>query len=352
MEEILKKIPLIDIDTLSSKPIRIKSQIYIGDSALITLQLKENGTDKVLHEGCSINILYSDMEGRNVREQKDKITIEGNLISFVPSKLIIGVNKIELCISDADEIIYLCPLILNVLATTENDVIVDNANDIQTLKDLKEYVDTASEVLKNTDKQITLVGEKIEALTSDIAEADSLIKDTVEELKIEVHEALVNANTKIDTELDNMVKKIENKFDEFNSGFSKISKLEPYLNSSNKVCFRTELINKTAKDLTNYSFMLHVNGSPYVNSITTQLIGILTFSIESSGVVANLNVLTSKGIQGNSIQISSIKFSTTNSNIINQNEYGYQIVIETNIIKTALDSAKCCLTPLTTGGLL
>lgn len=352
MEEILKKIPMIEIDTLSSKPIRIKTQVYLGDSILISLQLKENGEDKILHSGCTANILYSDLESKNVREQNTGITIEGTNISFVPNKLIVGVNKIELCIRDTDEVIYLCPLILNVLTTIDNNLIVDNSNDIQTLKQLKEHIDNTNDVLRNTELQLVSIGEKIEALTTDISEADSLIKDTLEELQIEVHETLVKANTKIDTELENIQNKIENKFNEFNNQFSKIIKLEAYLNNNNKVCFRSEFINIPAKELVNYSFIVHVNGSPYVASIQITNVGIITFSLESNGVNMWYNSLVTRSVQGNSLFIAP-KFSLTNTNTISPTEFGFKIIIETtNGIASSLNNSSCCLAPLTIGRLL
>ena len=354
MEEIKKILPIISTDLLSAKPMRCKQQVYVGDSLEIKLEIKENGFLKQLHEGCTVNILYSDLEGKEVREQKDGVIIDTitSTLSFAPSsgKLIVGVNKIEICISDLDEKIYLPPLLINVLSTTDN-TLVNRESKIQTLYELQKYIDSATETLDDTKNKLEDIDIKVDKLITDMSDSDELIKSTVEDLQIEVREALVNANTEIDTSLQVMENKINNKFDEFNSNFSKIIQLESYLNSNSKVCFRSDFINIPAKDLVNYSFMVHINTSPYVQSIITSYIGILSFSLESNGVVANLNTLLSKSIQGNNVAVA-IQFSNGSNTISNINDFGYKLVLTTNGITNSLNNSKCCLSPLTTGGLL
>lgn len=70
MEEIKKILPTIFINTLDSKPIRIKQNIFIGDSVKISLVINEADELKQLHDGCTVNILYSDLEGKEVRLSK------------------------------------------------------------------------------------------------------------------------------------------------------------------------------------------------------------------------------------------------------------------------------------------
>ena len=144
MEEIKKILTTISVNTLNSKPIRIKQNIFIGDSVKIPLLLTEGAELKQLHENCTVSILYSDLEGKEVRQQTENITIDTitSTLSFVPEngKLIVGVNKIQICIKDLDEQIYLPPLILNVLATTDSTVI-NNETNIQTLYELQKYID-------------------------------------------------------------------------------------------------------------------------------------------------------------------------------------------------------------------
>lgn len=354
MEEIKKILPIISVNTLSTKPTRIKNGVFIGDSVKISLVINEGDKLKQLHEDCTVNILYSDLEGKEVREQKDGVIIDTttSTLSFVPSngKLIVGVNKIEICISDLDEKIYLPPLLINVLSTTDNNVINSEAK-IQTLYELQKYINSATETLDDTKNKLEDIDIKVDKLITDMSDSDELIKSTVEDLQIEVREALVNANTEIDTSLQVMENKINNKFDEFNSNFSKIIQLESYLNSNSKVCFRSDFINIPAKDLVNYSFMVHINTSPYVQSIITSYIGILSFSLESNGVVANLNTLLSKSIQGNNIAVA-IQFSNGSNTMSKINEFGYKLVLTTNGISNSLNYSKGCLSPLTTGGLL
>lgn len=354
MEEIKKILPTISINTLNSKPIRIKENVFIGDSVKIPLLLSEGDELKQLHEGCTVEVLYSDLEGKEVKQQTENITIDtvASTLSFIPEdeKLIVGVNKIQICIKDLDEQIYLAPLILNVLATIDNTVI-NNETNIQTLYELQKYIDNANATLDSTKIKLNEVDSKIDQLITDMSEADELIKSSVNDLQIEVREALVNANTQIDTSLQVIEEKINGKFEEFNSNFSKITKLEAYLNENNKVCFRSDFINIPAKELVNYSFMVHVNTSPYVDTICTSYIGILTFSLESHGVVCNLNTLSSKSIQGNSVSVA-VQFSNGSNTIANVFEYGYKIILTSNGIKSALDNSSCCLSPLTTGGLI
>lgn len=354
MEEIKKILPTIYVNTLESKPIRIKQNIFIGDSIKISLLLNEGDELKQLDDGCNAEILYSDLEGKEVKQQTENITIDTvtSTLSFIPEdgKLLVGVNKIQICIKDLDEQIYLAPLILNVLATTDNTVI-NNENNIQTLYELQKYIDDANNTLDTTKSKLNEVDIKIDQLVTEMGEAEELIKSTVEDLQIEVREALVNANTQIDTSLQAIEDKINGKFEEFNSNFSKITKLEAYLNENNKVCFRSDFINIPAKELVNYSFMVHVNTSPYINTICTSYIGILTFSLESNGIVCNLNTLSSKSIQGNSVAVA-IQFSNGSNTITNIFEYGYKIILTSNGIKNALDDSSCCLSPLTIGGLM
>lgn len=354
MEEIKKVLSQISVNTLNSKPIRIKEGIFIGDSAKIPLLLTEGAELKQLHEDCTVSVLYSDLEGKEVREQTENITIDTitSTLSFIPdnNKLIVGVNKIQICIKDLDEQIYLPPLILNVLATTDNNVI-NNETNIQTLYELQKYIDNANTTLDNTKFKLEEIDIKVDKLITDMGEADELVKSTVKDLQVRVKNALTNANTEIDTSLQALEDKINNKFNELNSNFSKIIQLEAYLNSNNKVCFKSNFINIPAKELVNYSFMVHINGSPYVTSISTTNIGAITFSMESDGISIIYNPLVLRSIQGNGITISP-KFSLSNSNIIEQNEFGYRVIIETNIIASSLGKSRCCLTPLTTGGLI
>ena len=308
MEEIKKILSTISVNTLNSKLIRIKQNTFIGDSVKIPLLLSEGDELKQLHDGCTVSVLYSDLEGKEVRQQTENITIDTitSTLSFVPEngKLIVGVNKIQICIKDLDEQIYLPPLILNVLATTDSTVI-NNETNIQTLYELQKYIDSANTTLDNTKVKLEEIDVKVDKLITDMGEADELIKSTVNDLQIEVRDALVNANTEIDTSLQAMEDKINNKFDELNSNFSKIINLEAYLNENNKVCFRSDFINIPAKELVNYSFMVHINTSPYVQTIITSYIGILSFSLESNGVVVNLNTLLNKSIQGDDVLLQS-----------------------------------------------
>lgn len=354
MEEIKKILPTISINTLDSKIIRIKQNIFIGDSVKISLIISEGDELKQLHDNCTVNILYSDLEGKEVRGQTENIIIDTvtSTLSFIPSsgKLIVGVNKIEICIKDLDEKIYLPSLLINVLPTTDNNVI-NSETKIQTLYELQKYITNATETLDITKNKLEDIDIKVDKLITDMSYTDELIKSTVEDLQIEVREALVNANTEIDTSLQAMESKIDNKFNEFNSNFSKIIQLEAYLNSNSKVCFRSDFINIPAKDLVNYSFMVHVNTSPYVQSIITSYIGILSFSLESNGVVVNLNTLSSKSIQGNNVSVA-VQFSNGSNTISDINDFGYKLVFTTNGITNSLSNSNCCLSPLTTGGLL
>lgn len=354
MEEIKKILSTISVNTLNSKLIRIKQNTFIGDSVKIPLLLSEGDELKQLHDGCTVSVLYSDLEGKEVRQQTENITIDTitSTLSFVPEngKLIVGVNKIQICIKDLDEQIYLPPLILNVLATTDSTVI-NNETNIQTLYELQKYIDSANTTLDNTKVKLEEIDVKVDKLITDMGEADELIKSTVNDLQIEVRDALVNANTEIDTSLQAMEDKINNKFDELNSNFSKIINLEAYLNENNKVCFRSDFINIPAKELVNYSFMVHINTSPYVQTIITSYIGILSFSLESNGVVVNLNTLLNKSIQGNNVAVA-IQFDNGSNTMTNIDNFGYKLVLTTNGIANSLSNSRCCLTPLTTGGLI
>lgn len=353
MNNISKILPNIIIDTLSVRPIRLKESVFLGDHIEIPIILKENNELKKLNEDCKINILYS-ITVDNVTtsiEQKDGFTIDiaTSKITIIPKKnsLRLGLNKIEIQIYDLDESINLSPIILNVQATTDSEII-DNTNDIQSLKDLED-------TLLNVEKEVINLNLGIDDIENRIASAETTIVNKVADMKSVVDSEIQENRDKINFEsdrIDQAIEEIDNKLNnknaEIDSIFLKSIQLEPYLNENNKVCFRSDFINIPAKELVKYSFMVHVNTSPYTLQINTACIGILTFSLESNGIVANLNTIISKVIQGNSVKVS-VQFNNNSNVISNLDDFGYKIIVITNGIEISLNQSRCVFTPIASG---
>lgn len=357
MENIRKKLSEINVDVLSVKPIRVKEQVFLSDDIEINLILKENDELKQLNQDCKAEILYS-ITNNDITtsvEQKDNVLIDTLLskITIHPNKnaLRLGMNKIEVKTFDTDEQFYLPSLLLNVQSTTDSNLIVDNSNEIQVLKDLENKLVTI-------DGEIVKVNTDIDNIETRITSAENTIIDKVADMESiinleikETRDKLTFEEARIDQAIEEMDNKLNNKNAEIDNIFLKSIQLEPFLNENNKVCFTSDFINVPAKELVKYSFMVHVNCSPYVASISTTNIGILTFSLESNGVVINFNSLISKTIQGNSTKVS-VQFNNNSNVITNVEDFGYKLLVITNGISSALSNSKCCLTPLTIGRIL
>lgn len=354
MENIRKKLSEINVDILSVKPIRVKEQVFLSDDIEINLILKENNELKQLNQDCKAEILYSvTSDGITTSvEQKDNILIDTLLskITIHPNKnaLRLGMNKIQIKVCDPDEQFYLFPILLNVQATVDSDLIVDNFNEIQVLKDLENKLVTI-------DGAIVKVNTNIDNIETRITSAENTIIDKVADMEsiinLEINETrdkLDYESSKIDQAIEEMDNKLNNKNQEIDKFFLKSIQLEPFLNENNRVCFTSDFINIPAKELIKYSFMVHVNTSPYTQQINTVCIGILTFSLESNGVVVNFNSLFSKTIQGNSTKVS-LQFNNNSNVITNIEDFGYKILVITNGIKDSLSQSRCVFTPIASG---
>ena len=353
MENIRKKLPEINVDILSVKPIKVKEQVFLSDDIEINLILKENDELKQLNQDCKAEILYS-ITNNNITtsvEQKDNVLIDTLLSKIIihPNKnaLRLGANKISIKIYDIDEQLYLCPLLLNVQATTDSNLIVDNSNEIQVLKDLENK-------LVEIDDEIVKVNTDIDNIETRIENAENTVANTVAEMEslvnLEINETrdkLTFEEARIDQAIEEMDNKLNNKNQEIDKIFLKSIEMTSYVDG-NFVSFKSKIINISARDLCKYSFNYHVNGCVYAESINTVTVGLLTFSNE--GDVARINnvSLYTRNVQGNTVLVAS-KFLPTNTTSINSNEFGYYIKLETNIKSQYINSARCCLSVIGSG---
>lgn len=353
MNNISKILPSIIIDTLSIKPVRLKEGIFLSDSIQLDIILKENNELKQLNQDCKATILYTTIVNNVATsiEQKDNITINVELskITIYPNKNTLrqGLNKIEIKIYDLDESISLSPILLKVQETTDSEII-DNTNDIQSLKDLED-------TLLNVGKEVIKLNTDIDGIENRITSAETTIINTVADMESIINSEIQENRDKINFEsdrIDQAIEEIDNKLNnknaEIDKYFLKSIELESYLNENNKVCFRSDFINIPAKELVKYSFMVHVNTSPYTLQINTACIGILTFTLESNGIVVNFNSLLSKTIQGNSTKVS-VQFNNNSNVITNLDDFGYKLVLITNGIKDSLNQSRCILAPIASG---
>lgn len=353
--DIRKKLSEINVDILSVKPIRVKEQVFLSDDIEINLILKENNELKQLNQDCKAEMLCSitNDDITTSVEQKDNVLIDTLLskITIHPNKnaLRLGMNKIQIKVCDLDEQFYLSPILLNVQETTDSNLIVDNSNEIQVLRDLENKLVTI-------DGEIVKVNTDIDNIETRITSAENTIIDKVADMEsiinLEINETrdkLTFEETRIDQAIEEMDNKLNNKNTEIDNIFLKSIKLEPYVDG-NFVSFKSKIINITAKELVKYSFNYHVNGCPYIQSINTQNLGLIIFSLESGVTKIQSTSLYTKNIQGNSVVVTA-KFLPNNISSINENEFGYYIKIETNIKAQFINSANCILVPIS-GGLL
>lgn len=346
----------VTLDTKQVKPLRDKSwQTFIGDSVILNIKILEDGNTKPFDTNSVITVLYTN--NINTIEQKSNVVdsgisivdCENGVIQVKPKDnyLSEGFNIITVSITDEDENITLQQFIFNTLSTVNDAVIIESKDDIETLTELARIIEDFPLVTEELDKVSASAEAMITTVNDKIVEADSIISDSIEGLDIEVHEALVSANLKVDDELGKMQDRIDNKNNELDIIFLKSVELEKTL-ISNKIVFSTAVIGKVASELVKHSYLVHINTSPYVSGVTTQFIGLLTFSIEATGVNCLLNTLSNKSVQGQSIQVT-CQFSNGFSVISNLNETGYKIVFKTNGISSSLGNSKCVLTPISSG---
>lgn len=345
-DKIAKILTPLEINVTDSKLIKTKESVFNGEDFILDIIVKENDSLKEFNENCKVNCLIT-MDNKTYEEENIDFDYTTSAISF-SRKLGKGKNMLTLSIADVNEVIYLCPIMINCIATSDNELI-ENNNDIRVFKDLEVAIEEGKNSIASINTDIVIVNNSVEKLTQDVVEVDKFVRDTVQDLETEVHEKLVETEIKADNELQRIQDKVDGKLEKMDTLYNKSITLEPYV-VGNKINFRSDIINTSAKELVKYSYIIHVNGSPYANSIITSYIGLLTFSLESSGIVINLNTLLSKNIQGNSVVVTP-KFNTTNSNIINQNEFGYMLTLESNLISTNIDNSKCVLSSIS-GGLL
>lgn len=353
MENIRKKLSEINVDILSVKPIRVKEQIFLSDDIEINLILKENNELKQLNQDCKAEILYSvTNDGITTSvEQKDNILIDTLLskITIHPNKnvLRLGMNKIQIKVCDPDEQFYLFPILLNVQATADSDLVVDNSNEIQVLKDLENKLVTI-------DGEIVKVNTNIDNIETRITSAENTIIDKVADMEsiinLEINETrdkLDYESSKIDQAIEEMDNKLNNKNQEIDKFFLKSIEMTPYVDG-NFVSFKSKIISVSARDLCKYSFNYHVNGCVYAESINTVTVGLLTFSNEGNVARINNVSLYTRNVQGNTVLVTS-KFLPTNTTSISSDEFGYYIKLETNIKSQYIDSARCCLSVIGSG---
>ena len=222
MNNISKILPSIIIDTLSIKPVRLKEGIFLSDSIQLDIILKENNELKQLNQDCKATILYTTIVNNVATsiEQKDNITINVELskITIYPNKNTLrqGLNKIEIKIYDLDESISLSPILLKVQETTDSEII-DNTNDIQSLKDLED-------TLLNVGKEVIKLNTDIDGIENRITSAETTIINTVADMESIINSEIQENRDKINFEsdrIDQAIEEIDNKLNNKNAEIDK-----------------------------------------------------------------------------------------------------------------------------------
>lgn len=343
--KIAKIIPQVEVNILNSKLVKLNTRdtsIFVGENIEISAKINEGLLPKTLNSDCKVNILYS-CNGISVEHRFEEGGIEIDLINSIitvnPKKnaIKVGSNTIDLSIIDTDEIIKVPSLVLSAIDTIESEKIEDATDDIKTLNELKDRI---NETIAN----LVIINTGIDELNKKLIDGNIKIDNTFVEINDKIE---VNVSS-IEDKLQTLEDKINNKTNEIDTMFLKSVMLEPYING-NFVSFRSPIINKEAYNLVKYSFMVHINGSPYVDSVQTAAIGIVNFTNEFDATLTTYTALVDKSVQGNNISpVATFNGSTTQ---VYKNNYGYRLVINTKINKLYFNEAHCKLTPIS-GGLL
>lgn len=317
-ENIIAKKITITLDTIKQVQYVLKNFVAIvGDSIEITVNLTENDLPKDI-TGCTCRLIGVKSSGEYF-EQNEDITIDDALngvVKIYPKLNIFNVEGKTICcllVEDADETINIQRFVVPVSKSLVSDIIDDSKEDIETLKELNNLLNTYRGDLNN--------------INQSVIDMEDLVVTKTNEVNVEFNGLKDNIQNQINVLQDN----IDGINDVVNYQLTKRIKLTQYnVSGSNYIYLSTDVINEPAKNLLRKQYLVSIGGVVTANNYNSGTF-ILSFNLYNNRIspfVVNLNDRT---LDGKNIS-PSITFQDL-TNIIDPNVIGYRLLIKSNVSK-------------------
>lgn len=332
-ENIIAKKLNIKLDTIKQNILSIKDFVaVVGDSIEITINIEENNLPKDI-TGATCRFVGVKSNGEYF-EQIEKINIvdaPNGIVKLYPRVDIFNVEGRNICcllIEDGDESINLQRFVVNVVKSMATGIIVESREDIETLRELNNLLNSYRGDLNNINQSVINMKD--------------LVTQKTNEVDIEFVELKNNIQTEINA-LENGINGINHVV---NYQLTKRIKLNSYrILGSNYIYLSTDLINEPAKNLLNKQYLISIGGvvSPGTFNSATFLLSFNLYNDKVNPFVVNLNDRT---IDGKNLS-PSITYGDLSS-AIDSNVTGYKLFVKSNISKDLNTDTGCYgyMTPL------
>ena len=357
-------------------------KVYVEDDVEYTIEvLKEynpitqNKTPMDL-TSCKIDVLAYRMGSKTSilqeygedLEKNGKIEIidpTNGIFKFKPNDLIMACPdkiQVQFTIKDLDEVITVQPMLFIVLSTLDSSETVIPTNDIKTLRQLEEQIESSRDLIENvkseTSEMTEFVSEKVESLNQKLQANDLLIQNQLEGFTTKITQETTRLENEIVVQtvrLDSEVDSIEGRIDELNIELDNATSFIPLQNfltpivkeGENYVSFKLTVANYEAKKLASNMMLVNISYQSTAKQQGLSYTGLLTsiFYEDSKSVpysYMNLTTLYKPSIGGMEIE-PSVVFNGIVNKLLATESY-YEIWIKTRIPKSELNNAKCILT--------
>ena len=399
----------INLDSKITKPLKDKTLVcFDTDSIMIKAIITEDLEEKDVEES-QVSVIY-DYGSYKVEQHMEDGGIElvgKSEIDIVPkSNCLMEATAVSISINiyDEDEFITIQPFIFRILKSSESEI-MDEAKDIvnntvilreqvDALEDRVEIINTditdkTAIIQKQIDEFSVVLEDEVESmhelLEDEIESMHELININIEDTRnnvygeIESMHKLINVNIDdarnnvyaVTSELNSLVneeigitraeisnlrqdaiddiidltERVNNTSIELDECFLRSTPLNP-MDSDGKLLFSTGKILGSPLNLIGKTYIMNVTGSPSnLNTISTNL-SLLYFTLENGNVVINYALLANKSIQGKTITIAPQFDNEKNS--IDKSVEEFSIRIETNLLTSCMENARCTISSNTT----
>lgn len=377
----------INLDSKITKPLKDKTLVcFDTDSIMIKAIITEDLEEKDVEES-QVSVIY-DYGSYKVEQRMEDGGIElvGKCeIDIVPkANCLMEATAVSISINiyDEDEFITIQPFIFRILKSSESEI-MDEAKDIvNNTVILREQVDALEDRVEiiNTDitdktaivqKQIgefsvVLEGEIEsihELLEDEIESMHELININIEDTKNNVYAVTSELNSLVNEEIGitraeisnlrqdaiediiDLTERVNNTIIELDEYFLRSTPLSP-MDYDGKLLFSTGKILGSPLNLIGKTYIMNVTGSPSNLSTISTNLSLLYFTLESGNVVANYVLLANKSIQGKTVTVAPQFDNGKNS--IDKSVEEFSIRIETNLLTSYVENARCTISSNTT----
>lgn len=332
-ENIIAKKIAITLDTIKQVQYVLKNFVAIvGDSIEITVNLTENDLPKDI-TGCTCRLIGVKSSGEYF-EQNEDITIDDALngvVKIYPKLNIFNVEGKTTCcllIEDTDETINVQRFVVAVSKSLVSDIIDDSKEDIETLKELNNLLNTYRGDLNNINQSVSDMEGLVVAKTNEVSVEFNGLKD--------------NIQNQINVLQDN----IDGINDVVNYQLTKAIKLTSYnVTGSNYIYMQTETLNFKAEELLKRAYDVFIGGKLESDTYNTAL-GKLTFYKQNGKIYPFYLSLSDRSINSKTLSPMVVYGDLTNE--ILPTTTGFKIMVKSNIPKAlnGINDVICHLTPL------